>query len=274
MGLRKTFTSVAAPMICKLLTEKLVMGLPLLIFWGNTLEDWVNLAQNNIPGIISDKREWYPLRRHNTVPRRLSEIQLTPLQGHPVLTSAFEPIVVVTMRRVAARFKSVFDQMTYGTDFNLINLLHPENVNLTHEDLNTSIDKPENRLNIHLELYDTSTSRAKPSSNDQLLHCSWSFGIVNESHRYKTQNRLGWRISMNARNGFNLQVTATTGFHSLYDWCFRMLALVSGAPEDPDDETVIGKHSTKALHSAVRSLMHDIRTEDQDAQQDAAHRMI
>jgi hypothetical protein len=38
MGLGKTFTSVAAAMICKLLTEKVVMGLPLLILWGNTLQ--------------------------------------------------------------------------------------------------------------------------------------------------------------------------------------------------------------------------------------------
>jgi len=34
MGLGKTFISVAAAMICKLLTEKVVMGLPLSILWG------------------------------------------------------------------------------------------------------------------------------------------------------------------------------------------------------------------------------------------------
>jgi len=38
MGLGKTFTSVAAAMICKLLTEKVVMGLPLLILWRNTFD--------------------------------------------------------------------------------------------------------------------------------------------------------------------------------------------------------------------------------------------
>jgi hypothetical protein len=37
MGLGKTFTSVASGMRCKLLTEKVVMGLPLSILWGNTL---------------------------------------------------------------------------------------------------------------------------------------------------------------------------------------------------------------------------------------------
>jgi hypothetical protein len=78
------------------------------------------------------------------VPCRLSEIQSTPLQGHPALSSAFEPSLVVTMPGVAEMFKSVIDEMTYGTDFKLINFLNTENTNLTHEDLNTTIDEPEN----------------------------------------------------------------------------------------------------------------------------------
>jgi SNF2 family DNA or RNA helicase len=126
-----------------------------------------------------------------------------------VLTSALEPILVVTMPGVAETFKSVIDEMTFATDIKLINLLHVENVNLTHEDLNTSLDEPENRWNIHLLSYDTLTSRAKPSTNGQLSYCSWSFGIVDESHRYKTNNSVGWRIAMNARIAFKLQLTAT-----------------------------------------------------------------
>jgi len=39
MGLGKTFTLVAAAMLCKLVTEKVVMGLPLSILWVNTLEE-------------------------------------------------------------------------------------------------------------------------------------------------------------------------------------------------------------------------------------------
>ena len=34
------------------------------------------------------------------------------------------------------------------------------------------------------------------------------------------------------------------------------------------------KHGAEALYSAVKSLMHAIRTKDEEAQQDAAHRMI
>ena len=88
------------------------------------------------------------------------------------------------------------------------------------------------------------------------------------------KNTVGWRIAMNVRIGFKLQVTAMPGFHSVYDWCFQTIWLFSGAPEDPEDDTVIEKHGAKSLYSAVKSLMHAIRTEDQDAQQDAAHQMI
>jgi len=79
---------------------------------------------------------------------------------------------------------------------------------------------------------------------------------------------------MNAKIGFKIQVSATPGFHSLYDWCFQTMWLFSGAPDDPEDETSMEKHSAEALYSAVKSLMRAIRTEDQDTQLDAVHRMI
>jgi len=79
---------------------------------------------------------------------------------------------------------------------------------------------------------------------------------------------------MYARIGFKLQVTGTLGFHSLYDWCYQTMWLFSGAPKDPEDETVMEMHGADALYSAVKSLMHAIRTEDQDVQHDPAHRMI
>jgi hypothetical protein len=72
------------------------------------------------------------------------------------------------MPGVAETFKSVIDEMTYGSDFKLINLLQAENVNLTDEDLTISFDQLESRWNIHIVSYDTLTSRAKPSRNGQL----------------------------------------------------------------------------------------------------------
>jgi len=274
MGLGKTFTSVAAAMLCKLVTEKVVMGLPLSILWGNTLEEWVILAHNNFPGIVGEEREWYPLQRSNSVPGHLLEKQTTPPHREPALISAHEPILVVTMPRVAETFMTIINEMRYGTDFKLVNLLLAENANITQNDLNTTIDEPENQWNIHLVSYDTLTSRAKPSSDGRLSHSSWSFGFFDDSHRYRTKNSVGWRTATNVSIGFKLQVTATLGFYSLYDWCYQAIWLISGVPEDPEDETVMEKHSADAQYSAVKSLMHAIRTEDEDAQHDAAHPRI
>jgi hypothetical protein len=143
-GLGKTFNLVAAEMICKLLTEKVVMGLPLAFVWGNTLSEWVNMVQNDFLGTISEERNWYLLQRHCSVPRHLIEIQISPPQGYPALTSTLEPILLVIMPRVTETLPSIIDKMTHETDFKLINLLQAENVNL-HKDLNTSCDQPENR---------------------------------------------------------------------------------------------------------------------------------
>jgi hypothetical protein len=121
---------------------------------------------------------------------------------------------------------------------------------------------------------DILTSRAKPSSNGWLSDCTWSFGIIDESHQYKTKNSVGRRIATNETISFKLRVTATPGFHLLNDWWYQAMWLFSGAPEDPDNESVMEMHGADALYSAVKSLMHAIWTEDQDAQQDAAHQMI
>jgi hypothetical protein len=45
-------------------------------------------------------------------------------------------------------------------------------------------------------------------------------------------------------------------------------------PEEPEDDTVMDRYGADALYSAVKSLMHPIWTEDEEAQQDAAHWMI
>jgi hypothetical protein len=79
---------------------------------------------------------------------------------------------------------------------------------------------------------------------------------------------------MYEKMGFKLQVTATPEFHSLYNWCYQTLSVFSGAPDDPEDDTVIAQHGADALYCAVKSLIHAIRTKDQEAQQDVAHRMI
>jgi len=82
------------------------------------------------------------------------------------------------MARAAQTFKSVINEMTYGSDIKLNNMLHTDNANFTQEDLNTSIDEPENGCTIHLVSYDTVTSRAKPPSNGQLSYCACSVAFL------------------------------------------------------------------------------------------------
>jgi hypothetical protein len=83
------------------------------------------------------------------VPYNVSEIQSTPPHGHPVLTSAYEPILVVAKPGVELTFKSVIDETPYVTDSKLIDLLHADNANLTHKDRKTSIGYLHIRCNFH-----------------------------------------------------------------------------------------------------------------------------
>jgi len=70
------------------------------------------------------------------------------------------------------------------SNFKLVNWLQAENAYLTHEDLNTGIDKPDNRWNIHLGLYDSITFRPKPSSHSQQSYSSLHVLIFDDSHWY------------------------------------------------------------------------------------------
>jgi hypothetical protein len=155
MCLEKTCTSGAVAMLCNSVTEKVVMGLPQCILWGNTLEEWMMLGPNTFPGIVGEEQESYPFHRLKSVLPSLLRIQSTPPLRHPAQISALEPILVVTMAGVAETFKSVINKMTHGTVFKVVIVLQSNNANITAKDLNTSIDKAENRWNIHLVPYNT-----------------------------------------------------------------------------------------------------------------------
>jgi hypothetical protein len=77
----KTFTSVAAAILCNLVAEKGVMGLQLSIMKGNTLQKWDSLALNDLPAIIGENQKYYLFGRQNSVPYHHSQIQLTPPHG-------------------------------------------------------------------------------------------------------------------------------------------------------------------------------------------------
>jgi len=271
MGLCKTFTLVVVTMICKLQTEKVVIGLQQLILWRNTLAEWVRMEQNDNPRIICEEWEWYPWQRPHSVPHCHFQTQPTPPQGHPALTAARESILVIPMPGLTMTFNHVISKMTNWIHFKLVNFFHTENWNVTHEDLKFRIGKLENRWNIQLVLNHSQLSSGKPSSNGQLSYCSWRFAIFDESHLYKTTDSLGWQIAMKGRIGFEPWVTAMLGCHWVSDWGYRTMWLCSGAPGDPEDDTGIEKHDAEVLHSAVRSVMHAIQTEDEQTPHDMAH---
>ena len=65
MGIGKMLTLVAVAIICQLLTEEGVVELRLSIMYGNTLDEWLNMAQDKCLGSIGEAREWYPVQRLN-----------------------------------------------------------------------------------------------------------------------------------------------------------------------------------------------------------------
>jgi len=170
-GLSKTFTATTPALICKMLTENDVVGLQPSILWGDTHPERVNMGHKDYDGIIGEEPQSYPLQRLNSVPCHTFEIQTTPPLGNPAFTLAYQLILVVTLSAGAEMFHTVIHKLTYGTDINLVNSMDPENMQLTKDDLKTSLDKPELQWDIHLILYDTSIYLAKQSTYGQLSYC-------------------------------------------------------------------------------------------------------
>jgi len=70
---------------------------------------------------------------------------------------------------------------------------------------------------------------------------------------------VSWPIAMKVRIGFKLQVTATPGFHSLYDWCHQMMSLLSSVLEDPEDDGVMELPGPELFDSSVKRFKHAIQ---------------
>lgn len=203
--------------------EKIVVGFELSIWWGNTLEKWVNIVQNNNPGIIGVKWECFLLQWLNSVPCSNLEIQTTPPWEHLALTIAMEPILVVTLPWVDKPFKSVIDVKTYGIVWKIATQLDLDNENITNENLNPSSDIAEYWWNICHDPYDILTCRVKPSTHGQLTHYSLHFGMLDEFHWKMMRNSLHWRIVLSATFGLNLEVKAMLEAHSLFVWSCHMI---------------------------------------------------
>jgi len=93
---------------------------------------------------MDEEQEVWLLWRLISAPCCILEIDTTPSLGHAVLTSALKPMLFATMSSVVYASRSVICKMSDGTNYQLLNQLDAENVNLTNVDWNTSIGKPEN----------------------------------------------------------------------------------------------------------------------------------
>ena len=131
--------------------------------------------------------------------------------------------------------------------------------------------------NIHVVTYNalTECGQRNPSGTPrQLTNCTWSWGIFDESHRYKGPQSIGWKVVSEADISFKVQVTATPAYHLLQDWAnlTRWLFAIPEVVEDPD---AVAKHGPAALEKAVMDIQcavsKDLPTHEQQA---AAQAMI
>jgi len=223
IGLGKTSTSVAAAMIRKFVMQNVVIELLLSIMCGNTSQGKVNMEQNDYLGIIGKEWECYLLLRPNSVAHCLLEIQATSPHCYPAPRSAPKLILVVTMPGVAETIRSVIDKMIYWTDFKLLNWLHAENLNHTHQDLIPSIDKPETHRKFHLVSYHTLICRVKPSTNGQFSYCAWSVTIFMSSisTRLKTvwPGKLWWKWPLDSNFKSQLQQDSIHSITGVFRQC-------------------------------------------------------
>jgi len=124
----------------------------------------------------------------------------------------------------------------------------------------------------HVERYLTMQCKVI-TQQPTILQCM-ELGIFDQFHPYKTKNSVRRHCAMKVRTGLILQVTVMLGFESLYDWCYLMIWLFSGAPGDPENNTVMENHDADVLYSTVLSLMYTIWNTDNKAQQDVAQEMM
>jgi len=184
VGIQFTTTCIlfAGALIRNLPNDKILVGLPMSMIWGNTHVKWGNITQSDNLRITSDKQEWYWSRRLNPVPHHLAKIQATASLRHSVLTLACKPILVVTVTSVGTSFKSTINVILYVADFKYATLFNLVHDNFPHNNQKTSITESKNWWKNHVTMYNTLTSRAKALSVWQLSYWLWSCQNIHGSH--------------------------------------------------------------------------------------------
>lgn len=85
----------------------------------------------------------------------------------------------------------------------------------------------------------------KQSPHDTLsIECA----IIDKACKYRINTNIGWQIAKNARIQFNLQVIATMGYHSLLEWGYYIVWLLSVAPEDSETDTAMEIYAAKTQY--------------------------
>jgi len=222
----------------------------------------MNMPLNSLSGIISEKWLWYSLQKPYSLAHSLLEIKTSSPLQHPAPSLELELILVVTMSGVADRFYSIINEMTYWTDFKLVNMFHGNNSNLTNNDLYPKIPQPEYQWNTDSVSYDTFTCQVKPPNIVHLLYSLYSLGMFDKSHQYKTNNTVNWQIMITLRIGFKLQVTAMLGFHLLWNHSYKRTDILSDTTNDPQSKITFQNCCAVTLNSAVPCSIHAIRMDD------------
>ena len=167
--------------------------------------------------------------------------------------------------------------ITAGTSFTIRDLSAEGDAEMSHTHLNISVKFPERTWDIHVITYNALMERGQRNHNGtprQLTSCTWSWGIFDESHRYKGPKSIGWKVVSKADIGFKVQVTATPAYHSLRDWAHLMRWLFA-IPEVAEDLDAVAKHGPAALEKSIvdiqRAVSKDLPAHEQQA---AAQAMI
>lgn len=278
MGLGKTYTVLAAALFAKTIAHSLMsrQDCPLSVFFGRTLRQWQDEVEQGFPGLSEEQRGWYPCTHPRPVPRRFLQLLLD--QGEATQDVApWHPVLCVVLPSVRETFLAATRTITSGTRFAVRDLSGDGGMELGHTHLNFSMSHPKRMWDIHVITYNAFTERAQrnPSGSPrQLTDCTWSWGIFDQSHRYKGPKSIGWRVAMKAEIGFKVQVTATPAYHSLRDWA-NLSRWLFAIPHEVEVAESVSRHGPVALGKAVANVQRAVsKALPPDEQQAAAAEMI
>ena len=232
-------------------------------------------VEQEFAGLSKVQRGWYPCTHPRPIQRRFQQLLDEAMATQDIVP--WHPVLCMVLPSVCETFVAAMRTITHGTRFAIRDLSAEGGSELRHTHLNFSMNHLACMWNIHVITYNAITERSQrnPSSSPrQLTDCTWKWGIFDESHRYKTPKSIGWKVAMEAKIGFKVQVTTTPAYHSLRDWTniSRSLFDIPNEVEMPDS---VSYHGPIALAKAVANVQREVsKALPLDKQQAAAQAMI